>query len=186
MALPRTKAAVRRIMLLAGAVVVVLAGMVSPAAAADGVVPARITIPRIGVDAPVQQVGLRKSGEMEVPKISERNLTGWYKYGPVPGDLGPAVIVGHVATRTGPSVFARLRELRRGDTVTVTRTDGTSVTFVVNNSEQALKRRFPTQRVYGDISHVGLRLITCGGMYDRKTRSYTGNLIVYATAQENA
>ncbi|GAA3668836.1 hypothetical protein GCM10022224_036210 [Nonomuraea antimicrobica] len=175
----------RRIVLLLSAVVLAFAGsgvLAMPASASVAAVPTRILIPAIGVNAPVGQVGLQRSGAIEVPPLSPRNLTGWYKYGPPPGEAGPAVIVGHVGTRRGPSVFARLRELRPGHTITIERSAGGPVTFTVDHSEQVPKSRFPTGRVYGDVPFAALRLITCAGVYSRKTGSHTDNLIVYATA----
>ncbi|MEV6985035.1 class F sortase [Sphaerisporangium sp. NPDC051017] len=169
------------------AAVAVLLGVATPvyAAAARPAVaevrPVRIVISRIGVDAPVRPVGLMQSGEIEVPPLAPRNLTGWYKYGPVPGSLGPAVIVGHRSTRSGPSVFARAAELRRGDTITVVRSDRSTVSFAVDRLEQMRKTEFPTERVYGNIDHPGLRLITCAGAFDRGTGSHSDNLIVYAS-----
>jgi hypothetical protein len=143
--------------------------------------PARIVISRIGVDATVGSVGLRASGEIEVPPLSVSDLAGWYRFGPVPGETGPAVIVGHSSTRSGPAVFARLRELHRDDTIRVLLSDGSAVVFTVDGAEQVAKTRFPTARVYGNIASPGLRLITCAGIYDRKTHGYKDNLVVYAT-----
>ncbi|WP_424535222.1 class F sortase [Sphaerisporangium viridialbum] len=143
--------------------------------------PVRVVIPGIGVDAPVRPVGLEASGEIEVPPISARDLAGWYRYGPVPGETGPAVIVGHFKTRSGPAVFARARELRRGDRIEVVRSDGRVAAFTVDGLQQVRKAEFPTEKVYGNIGHPGLRLITCAGVFDRKARAYPDNLIVYAS-----
>ncbi|GAA1012083.1 hypothetical protein Aple_014430 [Acrocarpospora pleiomorpha] len=143
--------------------------------------PTRLVIPGIKVDAPLRPVGVTKRREIEVPPLSAPNLAGWFKYGPTPGEQGPAVIVGHVNVRGGPAVFQRLRELARGHVVKIGRADGSVVTFTVDGVEQVSKTRFPTERVYGNTAHPALRLITCGGVYNRKTHSYTDNLIVYAT-----
>ncbi|GAA0975948.1 hypothetical protein GCM10009555_034740 [Acrocarpospora macrocephala] len=143
--------------------------------------PTRLVIPGIKVDAPLRAVGVTERREIEVPPLSARNLAGWFKYGPTPGEQGPAVIVGHVNVRGGPAVFQRLRELARGHVVKIGRADGSVVTFTVDGVEQVSKTRFPTERVYGNTAHPALRLITCGGVYNRKTHSYTDNLIVYAT-----
>ncbi|GIH21853.1 hypothetical protein Aph01nite_01630 [Acrocarpospora phusangensis] len=152
-----------------------------PAAPVGEANPTRLVIPGIKVDAPLRAVGVTARREIEVPPLSARNLAGWFKYGPTPGEAGPAVIVGHVNTRTGPAVFQRLRELARGHLVRIGRADGSVVTFTVDGVEQVSKTMFPTERVYGDTAHPALRLITCGGVYNRKTHSYTDNLIVYAT-----
>ncbi|MFI0424247.1 class F sortase [Spongiactinospora sp. 9N601] len=172
----------RRFVLSLAGVVVAVAGWACPAAAVGKVAPTRIHIPAIGVNAPVGVLGLQESGVIEVPPLSPRNLTGWYRYGPAPGETGPAVILGHVRTRSGPSVFARLHRLRPGDKILIERAAGGSVTFTVGHAEQVPKSRFPTARVYGNVPVPALRLITCAGPYNRSTGSHSDNLIVYATA----
>ncbi|RCG30989.1 class F sortase [Sphaerisporangium album] len=169
------------VVVLLGVTTPVFAATAEPGAAAAEVRPVRILIPRIGVDAPVRPVGLMPSGEIEVPPLAPRNLTGWYKYGPVPGSLGPAVIVGHRSTRSGPSVFARAARLRRGDAIRIVRSDGVVAVFTVDRLEQVRKTEFPTERVYGNLDRPGLRLITCAGDFDRRTGAHTDNLIVYAS-----
>ena len=144
-------------------------------------VPERVRIPKIKVNAPVESLGLDKDGWLEVPSLKRPNLTGWYRLGPSPGQLGPAVIVGHVNSKAGPAVFARLRTLGKGDTVEVKREDGSLAVFTVDEVEGVHKRRFPTARVYGNLPHAGLRLITCGGEFDPKSGSYDDNVIVYAS-----
>ncbi|MBG0831587.1 class F sortase [Planomonospora sp. ID67723] len=156
---------------------------VSPAAALPRSTPVRIRIPAIGVSAPIGTVGLEDDGTVGTPPIDHPNTTGWYKHGPTPGEAGPAVILGHVDTTTGPAVFARLRQLLPGDAIEITRRDGSTVTFIVEGIEKAPKRNFPTGRVYGALDHAGLRLITCGGDFDTRARSYTDNVIVYAAAR---
>lgn len=143
--------------------------------------PTRIRIPSIGVDAPLKSVGVEKTGEIEVPPLSQPQIGGWYRLGPTPGEMGPAVILGHVNTVRGPAVFSRLRELRRGDTIAVARADGSTAVFTVDGAEQASKNRFPTKRVYGHVDSPSLRLITCGGVFNPSTHSYTDNIIVYAS-----
>jgi sortase (surface protein transpeptidase) len=144
-------------------------------------VPTRLTIPRLKVNAPVQQVGLAPDGTVQTPALDDPDMTGWYKNGPTPGQLGPAVILGHIDTaKTGPAVFFKLRQLKPGDSVTVKRTDGSSATFAVQRQLDVSKKQFPTKKVYGDISYAGLRLITCGGKFDRAKGSYENNTIVFA------
>ncbi|GAA0398324.1 hypothetical protein Acor_34450 [Acrocarpospora corrugata] len=152
-----------------------------PAAPVGKAAPSRLVIPGIRVDAPVREVGVTERREIEVPPLSARNLAGWFKYSPTPGEVGPAVIVGHVNTRTGAAVFQRLRELSRGQLIKIGRADGSVVTFTVDGVEQVAKTAFPSERVYGNTTQPALRLITCGGVYNKKTHSYTDNLIVYAT-----
>jgi sortase (surface protein transpeptidase) len=128
----------------------------------------------------VTRVGLNPDGTVEVPPLDRADETGWYANGPTPGELGPAVVLGHVDSRTGPAVFFRLRELRAGDTVDIARRDGSTATFRVTAVERVPKSDFPAERVYGDLDHAGLRLITCGGSFDPSRASYIDNVIVYA------
>ncbi|MFG2001818.1 class F sortase [Spirillospora sp. NPDC048911] len=153
----------------------------SEAALGDGRRPVRIVIDRLGVTAPVGPVGLRRDGTVQVPPLSRVHEVGWYRYGPAPGERGPAVLLGHVDSgRGGPGVFYRLGTLRPGDGVRVIRADGRAVRFRITSVEEVPKARFPTARVYGDLDHAGLRLITCGGPFDRARRSYTRNVIAWA------
>jgi sortase (surface protein transpeptidase) len=145
----------------------------------EAAAPTRVVIPRIGVDAPVVALGLDAAGALEAPHTAHE--TGWWEAGPEPGEAGPAVIAGHVDSRRDPAVFFRLKELVPGDTVEVRRADGSSVTFVVERREQHPKAAFPTGSVYDDTAGAALRLITCGGVFDRSTRHYVDNVIVFAT-----
>jgi LPXTG-site transpeptidase (sortase) family protein len=139
--------------------------------------PERITIPAIGVDAPVVPVGLEPGGAMRTPEFGH---AGWYDRGPKPGEPGPAVVVAHVDSKEhGPDVFHRLRELHRGDQVTV-HYPGTARTFAVTGKEQIAKARLPADRIWNGAGTPVLRLITCGGPFDRKAGSYLDNVIVYA------
>lgn len=147
-----------------------------PAPAAD---PVGVTIPVIGVDADVTAVGLNGDGSMETPDFG---LAGWYAEGPRPGDPGPAVVVAHVDSRSGPDVFYRLRELQPGDQIMVEQADGDTTAFVVERSEQVDKDQLPTDRIWNHTTDRVLRLITCGGQFDRSVRHYTDNVIVYAAA----
>jgi sortase (surface protein transpeptidase) len=139
--------------------------------------PARIRIAAIGVDAPLVGVGLLDNGEMEVP---DPGLAGWYDLGPVPGAAGPSVIAAHVDSYEGPDVFFRLRELEPGDEIEVHGADGDVAVFTVEHSEQELKYELPADRIWNDTTEPVLRLITCGGEFDRSRRSYRSNIIVYA------
>lgn len=145
---------------------------------APGSPPARLEIGAIGVDSDVMGLGLRPDGSMEVP--AGGFPAGWYTGSPVPGQLGPSIVAGHVDWGGSPGVFYRLRELEQGDDVTVVGQDGNTVRFVVSAVEQYPKDAFPTDKVYGDIDHPGLRLITCGGQFDSDISSYDDNIVVYA------
>lgn len=139
--------------------------------------PVRLQIASIGVDSTLMSLGLRTDGSMEVP--AGGFPAGWYAGGPTPGELGPAVIAGHV-DMNGPGVFYKLHDVKAGDQVTVTRSDGSKPVFRVTRVAQFLKDQFPTKLVYGNIDHAGLRLITCGGTFNSQTGHYEDNLVVFA------
>lgn len=139
--------------------------------------PTRVTIPAIGVDAPLVGVGLKPDGAMQTPDFG---VAAWYDKGPKPGQPGPAVVLAHVDSKAhGPDVFHRLRELKPGDRVSVHYADRTT-TFTVTGKEQTAKSALPTSRIWSDTKTPVLRLITCGGAFDRKAGSYLDNIIVYA------
>jgi sortase (surface protein transpeptidase) len=142
--------------------------------------PVKIRIPGIAVNAPVMKLGRDADGTVQVPPLAEHNLTGWYRYGPSPGQRGPAVILGHVDSTAGISVFYYLRNLHAGDKVYVTLADGKVATFAVDGLQRVAKDAFPTASVYGKARYPSLRLITCGGPFDQATGHYLDNIIVYA------
>lgn len=141
--------------------------------------PLSLVVPRAGVNAPITWTGSTSEGVLEAPPLWQADLAGWDRTGPMPGEPGPAVIVGHLDTRTGPAVFARLPRLVRGDTVAVIRRDGSVVVFRVTATERAPKTDFPVSRVYRARPYPTIRLVTCGGRYDPARHSYEENLIVY-------
>ena len=140
--------------------------------------PVRLQIPSIGVDAALIDLGLQADGTLEVPPGGFP--AGWYTGSPTPGELGPAIIAGHVDWAGQPGVFYDLRDLTPGDEIAINRQDGSTAAFRVTRIERFAKDRFPTEAVYGDLDHAGLRLITCGGAFDRQARSYVDNIVVFA------
>jgi sortase (surface protein transpeptidase) len=142
--------------------------------------PVRITIPRIRVDAPVEALGQNADGTVEVPTLTRPNLAGWYKYGPTPGQKGAAVVLGHVDAHRHQAVFFRLGSLQRGDHIHILRAGGSDADFVVDSVVSVEKDKFPTQSVYGKTKYPALRVVTCGGRYDKKSMHYLSNVIVYA------
>ena len=140
--------------------------------------PVRLTIPAIRVATPLLRLGRERDGSMQVPADFAR--AGWFAEGLSPGQVGPAVIAGHVDSKTGPAVFFRLRELRPGDTVQVERADGARLQFVVEQARSFPKATFPTAEVFGPAPWAALRLVTCGGDFDRARGSYRDNLVVFA------
>jgi len=142
--------------------------------------PVRIEIASIKVRASVDQVGVAADGTMAEQPLSRADRAAWYKLGPSPGQLGPAVIVGHVDTKKAIAVFFYLSRLRPGDQVVITRADGHVVTFTVDWLGRYPKAQFPTKLVYGATNFPALRLITCGGQFDHGAGSYVDNIIVFA------
>jgi sortase (surface protein transpeptidase) len=151
----------------------------SPSIAAAPVSPpVRLQVPAIGVDSELMPLGLEDDGSLEVPP--DGFPAGWFTGAPMPGEVGPAVMAGHVDWGGSPGVFYDLRSLKPGDEITVTRADASTVVFAVASVEQFPKDAFPSDAVYGDLDHPGLRLITCGGSFDRGQRSYVDNIVVFA------
>ncbi|CAN5239869.1 hypothetical protein BH20ACT5_BH20ACT5_24900 [soil metagenome] len=150
-----------------------------PAAAGQGAAPVSVEIPDIGVRSDLISLDVDPGTRVLIPP-ERYDIAGWFTGGPVPGDVGPSIIAGHVDSRAGPGVFYRLEEMRAGQTITVTRADGDTVEFTVLRVEQYPKADFPTARVYGPTPDRELRLITCGGDFDRSRRSYLDNIVVYA------
>ncbi len=140
--------------------------------------PVRLQVPSIGLDSELIELGLQADGTLEVP--SSGFPAGWYTGAPTPGELGPAIIAGHVDWDGQPGVFFDLRDLSPGDDIAITRRDGSTARFRVTRVEQFAKDAFPTQAVYGDLDHAGLRLITCAGAFDPTMRSYDDNLVAFA------
>ena len=140
--------------------------------------PVRLRIPTIGVDAPVDPLTLDENGVLPPPDNYEG--TGWWRDGPEPGERGPAVIVGHVDSYRGPAVFYRLSDLATGDRILVDLADDSTAVFVTQRIERYPKDAFPTQAVYGHTPDAELRLISCGGDFDRTARRYLDNIVVYA------
>ncbi|MFL5896327.1 MAG: class F sortase [Thermoleophilaceae bacterium] len=143
--------------------------------------PTRIRIRAIGVDARVTRLGINPDGTMQTP--TEYADAGWYAPGPEPGERGAAVIAGHVDSKSGPAVFYRLGELRRGDVVRITVAGGKVIRFKVTGLERWPKASFPTKRVFGRTRAVTLRLITCGGAFNSATGHYVDNTIVYGVRE---
>ena len=140
--------------------------------------PAFLVIPAIGVRTPLIRLGTTMQGTLQVP--STTSVAGWYTASPRPGAIGSSIIAGHVDSYLGPGIFFRLHLLRPGDRVYVGRANGTIAVFKVTEVEKYLKAEFPAEAVYGPEPYPGLRLITCGGVFDYDTGSYLSNIVVYA------
>ena len=140
--------------------------------------PVRLRIPAVRIDTPLQRLGRAADSTVEVPR--DVGVAGWFADGPRPGQNGPAVILGHVDSRTGPGVFYPLAGLAAGTEVLVDRADGSTVAFRVSGVVTVPKSGFPTDQVYGPTLQSSLRLVTCGGPFDRAAGSYRDNVIVSA------
>ncbi|QNP72502.1 class F sortase [Streptomyces roseirectus] len=144
--------------------------------------PQRIDIPELGVQAPVVARGLDARGAIDPPPYDQAGVVGWYAAGATPGARGTALLVGHVDTETRPAVFYKLSTVRAGETVRVMRGDGKVAEFTVDDVQVVRRDRFDARQAYGprEPGRAELRLITCGGTFDRASRSYTANVIVSA------
>jgi hypothetical protein len=146
-------------------------------------VPEWIRIPSIHVNARLVKIGMDSWGALRPPPLNRPALAGWYAMGRSPGEIGSAVVAGHVDSRTGPAVFYRLKFLHPGARILVDRRDGSTAVFRVQTVIRVPKTAFPAKKVYGDVPYAGLRIITCGGVFDRATGHYRDNVIVFARLQ---
>ncbi|WP_202197902.1 class F sortase [Streptomyces spororaveus] len=140
--------------------------------------PQKISIPSLNLSSSLETLRQNPDGTMQTPK--DPALAGWYEPGPTPGSQGPAVIAGHVTWNGASAVFEKLKTMKGGDTIKVTRQDGKTVTFTVDRVAEYPKAEFPTLEVYKNIDHAGLRLVTCGGSFDPQKHYYDSNVVVFA------
>jgi hypothetical protein len=140
--------------------------------------PVRVQVPSIGVDSTLMDLGLLADGSLQVPPAAFP--AGWYTGAPTPGQLGPAIIVGHIDWAGIDGVFYRLHSLLPGAEIDVTRADGSTAVFRVLSVHEYAKDAFPTKLVYGNTAYSALRLITCGGAFNAKAHSYEDDIVAYA------
>jgi Sortase domain len=145
-------------------------------------VPVQVSIPSIGVASRLDPLVMDEHGVLTPPPEPAR--AGWFSDGVRPGDLGPAVIAGHVDSRTGAAVFTRLATLRPGAAVIVTDAADRRITFTVDDVRTYPKSGFPTGSVYGATPDPQLRLITCGGSFDDSRGHYVDDVVVYASVAD--
>ncbi|MFE1548521.1 class F sortase [Streptomyces sp. NPDC058718] len=141
--------------------------------------PTALAVPAITIEAPVIDLGLDAAGRLATPPVDNPRVVGWYAKGATPGERGTAVVVGHRDTRSGPAVFLNLDSLSPGNTVRVARADGRVAVFTVDRVRTYAKADFPDKEVYGATGRPELRLLTCGGAFDRGT-GYEANIVVFA------
>lgn len=140
--------------------------------------PVRVEMPSIGLTSALTELHVQNDGTLEAPP--DPATAGWWSDGPAPGDPGAAIIVGHVDSRHGPAAFYRLSSLRPGEKILIHRADRTVAVFLVDALRQFAKDAFPSDLVYGPTPTPTLRLLTCGGAFDRSAGRYTDNLVVFA------
>lgn len=144
--------------------------------------PVSLNVPAIGVHSDLLTLGLNADNTVEVPPLGPVSQAGWYEQSPTPGQAGPAIVLGHIdSARYGPGVFFKLGALVPGDAIEVTRADHTVAVFSVDQVESYPKTGFPSLQIYGNTANSQLRLITCGGVFDRAARSYENNIVAFAS-----
>ncbi len=140
--------------------------------------PVTLTIAVLGIHTAVGTLGLQADHQVMVP--TSTHVVGWYDDGPAPGQLGSAVILGHVDSYVGPGTFFYLKNLKAGDSIVATLADGAVTRFDVTSVVQYSKSAFPDQLVYGPHGTRSLQLVTCGGTFDHETGHYESNIVVFS------
>jgi sortase (surface protein transpeptidase) len=153
---------------------------VSSSTYASVAVPVRLRIRSMKVNAKIVDLGLQPDGAVQVPATT--SVAGWFDGGPRPGQAGPAVILGHVDSTSGPGIFFDLYKIKSGTYVEVDRSDGSTATFRITKVSRVPKTDFPTDLVYAPTLDPTLRLVTCGGSFDKARGSYRDNIIAFADA----
>lgn len=142
--------------------------------------PVRLVIPSINVDTPIEPVALDSRGNMAVPK----NIfgVGWYSLGVRPGEIGQAVLDGHLDTPDlKPSVFWNLKNLRPGDLITVKKEDGQYLQFRVDRTVVESTAQFPVKEIFGPAENARLNLITCAGVWDKNLGTFNQRVVVFSS-----
>ncbi|MEW2504761.1 MULTISPECIES: class F sortase [unclassified Amycolatopsis] len=145
-----------------------------------GLRPTSVSIPKIGAQSSLVSVAVNLEGKISVPSVKTPMQAAWYRLSPVPGEVGPAIVLGHVDGDKKPGIFYKLKDLVPGDEVDIDRSDGKKLKFTVDHLTQVPKDQFPQDAVYGNSTKPELRLITCGGVFDHAEHSYEDNIVVYA------
>jgi hypothetical protein len=140
--------------------------------------PEELLIPVLGIHIHVGRLGLQPDGAVEVPETT--HTVGWFDRGVTPGQVGSAVILGHVDSYLGPGIFFELKTLRANDLITVILADGTVTRFRVTKVLQFSKTSFPDKLVFGSHGVRSLQLVTCGGPFDASTGHYLANVVVFS------
>jgi hypothetical protein len=175
----------------APAPVAAAAGKIGPGGAKVPVLhqslPVSVAIPAIGVQSRLLHLGRNQDGTMQVPNLTtSANEAAWYKYSVTPGQIGTAVIEGHVDSYQGPAVFFRLGALRPGNHINVTLADGITAVFRVTGVREYVKAEYPANTIYAPADYAALRVITCGGDFDSATGHYLSSVVVFASLVSSA
>ncbi|MGL4339078.1 MAG: class F sortase [Rhodoglobus sp.] len=151
-----------------------------PVAATVSIPPVRVQIPSVGIDVPVEPVGIDGDGLMEIPE--DIRVAGWYKFGPDPqSQRGSTVISAHVDSfEQGLGPFAYLKELSDQAEIIVTTADGTIHRYLRESVQNVEKKQLPLDQVFDRAGAPRLVLITCGGQFDQSVLNYSDNVVVIA------
>lgn len=141
--------------------------------------PTRLSIPRIGINTSLSNLTLLRNGDIQVPIGFER--PGWYSLGPTPGQVGSAVILGHVTSPSGPAIFSDLHFLKSGSRVNVALANGEEAEFKVISVVTYPRKHFPSTKVYGSHGTAMLQLVSCSGSYNYRNGTYASNVVVYSS-----
>jgi len=145
-------------------------------------IPSRLHIPSIKLDAPIVPVGILDNGQMDVPQSSD--IVGILEPGIMPGELGTAIMAGHVDSKTGPAIFYPLKKLNSGDQVLIFNEEGQQLVYEVTSIESYLTSEAPLDKIFGDTDQSLLNLITCTGKFNRKLGTHEKRLVVYTRLVE--
>lgn len=145
----------------------------------------RLIIARIGVNAPIEEVGITQSGDLATPQAHPWDDVGWYNNGPLPGTEGSAVIDGHLDRPGGsPAVFRNLHYLKTGDTVEVVYVSGKLLSFQVLRVASYTPQAAPVQAIFGTTGGKYLNLITCAGTWIPAQHQTALRLVVYTVLKK--
>ncbi|WP_433786144.1 class F sortase [Actinomycetospora sp. CA-101289] len=169
------------------ALLALVAGMTSGSSSDGGPLllaasaPTRVTVPAISASSTLVPTGIEPDGQLQVPPVETPMQAAWYDRSPTPGAAGPAIVLGHVNGGGKPGIFFNLKKVEVGQEVLIDRADGQTAIFTVYHVDVVPKDKFPTAAVYNDTSEAELRLVTCGGAFDRSAGSYEANVLVFAS-----
>lgn len=146
-------------------------------------VPISVDVPSVNISAAVQPITM-VSDALDVSALDAEPMdAGWYSKSAKVGQVGPMVLAAHI-NYNGPGAFGRLHLVKPGATVTVTGDDLSEKTYVIYQVDQPKKAQFPTEAVYGRVDQPEIRLITCGGVFDKTRHSYVDNFVAYGRLQD--